>query len=113
MLTLLIDSGHCEEWALRITLSHVTMYTDLTVVLVDLDLGAGQPAAQHEGGVVELVAEDEAALLDEGGDVGGVGREAHPHDDCVLLTHKLRNQRLQTVVDVQGACVWREGRVTI
>lgn len=79
-------------------------------MLVDLDLCPGQPASQHERGVVELVAEDEAPFLHEGGNISGVGGEAHPNDDGVLLPNKLSDQGLQLVVDVQGACIGRGGR---
>lgn len=37
----------------------------LTVVLEHPDGGPGEPGPQHQGGVVQFVAEDQAALQDE------------------------------------------------
>ena len=54
-----------------------------------LDLGAGAADAGDDAGVVERVAEDEAALADERRDADAVGCKPHAVRDRVLFAEEL------------------------
>ena len=69
-------------------------------MLEDAGRSLGVPGASDDGGVVELVADNEAALLDEGGDVGRVGGKAHGRHDGGRLAHIAGHQRLHLEVKV-------------
>ena len=65
----------------------------------------GVPGTGDDGSVVELVADDEAALLHEGGDVGRVGGKAHGRHNGGRLAHIASNELLNLKVKVLGACI--------
>ncbi len=71
-------------------------------VLEDLHRCAGEPHAQDKRGVVELIADDEASLGEEAGDVEGVGGESHPAGQSILHAKELGNGVLKLKV-VAGA----------
>ena len=75
----------------------------ITIVFEDLNGGARQARAEHERGVVELVAEYEAALADQIGNVGGVGGEAHAEDDGALDAEEGGHTLLDLAMDLERA----------
>jgi len=69
----------------------------------NLDSGATESRAEHERGVVELVAQNKAALAHEHRNVHGVGGEAHAKGHARLRAQKLAHARLQPPVHLVGA----------
>ena len=69
----------------------------------DLDLGAGQPCAVDDAGVIELVGEDEVFFAEDGRDGARVGGEAGLEDDAGLDVFEGGNLLLEFHVDAHGA----------
>lgn len=69
-----------------------------------LDFGTRASAAGDDGGVVELIREDEAALAHQRRDASGVGRKSHTQTDRILLAHKGSDCLLQLNVQWSRAC---------
>ena len=70
-------------------------------MLEDVDGGAGESEAEDEGGVVELVRDDQAVLVDEPRKIKAVGGEPHPEGNGVLSPDKFSNCRLKLVVKMK------------
>ena len=64
-----------------------------------------EPRAEANGRVVELVRYDEAALGDQGGQCGAVGRESHPDDEAVLDAEEAGHEPLALDVQIGKAHV--------
>ena len=84
--------------------------TRRAIVLEHGDFGAGQAGPEHQGRVVEFVAHNEAALAHEDGNVGGVCRKAHAKGKGRGLAKKLREERLERVVQLAGTKLTARGR---
>ncbi len=72
-------------------------------VAEDLDLGAREPRAVDDAGVVELVGEDEVFFAEDRADGAGVGREAALEDHAGLDILEARDLFLELHVDAHGA----------
>jgi len=73
------------------------------VVAVADDGGPGEAAGVDDGGVVELVAEDQVVLSHHGGNGGHVRREAGRHHDGRLGSLEGRQALFQVFVNSHGA----------
>ena len=73
------------------------------LVAEDLDLGAGEAGAVDDGGVVELVRQDEVAFAEDGGDGAGVGGEAGLEDDAGFDVLEAGDLFFELHVDAHGA----------
>ena len=60
-----------------------------------LDFGAGAADAGHDGGVVQGVADHQAALADERGHYHAVCGKAHAKGDSVLLPQEVSHHLFQ------------------
>ena len=72
-------------------------------VAEDLDLGARQPGAVDDAGVVELVGDDEVFFAEDGRDRARVGGEAGLEDDAGFDVLEARDLFFQLHVDLHGA----------
>ena len=69
-----------------------------------LHFGAGPPRACDDGGVVEGVADEEAALAHQRGQDDAVGGKPHAKGEGRLLAHKVCHLPLQLQVHWGGPC---------
>ena len=75
------------------------------VVLEHFDHGAGEAGAEPDGGVVQLVGDDQTAFADEGGEGGGVGLEAHGEDHGGFFAYEACDEVFDLDVQIRGAGV--------
>ena len=73
------------------------------LVAEDLDFGPREPRAVDDGGVVQLVGEDEVVLAQDGADGARIGRESALEDHAGFHVLEARNLLLQLHVDLHGA----------
>ncbi len=73
------------------------------LVAEDLDFGAREAGAVDDGGVVELVGEDEVVLAEDGADGAGVGGEAGLEDDAGFDVFEGGDLFFELHVDAHGA----------
>ena len=84
------------------TIHHILIARQ-TIVAEDANVGASQAASQHQRRVVQLVAQDQTALLSKDRYVARVGGKPHPKHNRVLLANVLGNKRLKLTVDLGRA----------
>ena len=99
------DAVGDDELVARLVLDLLQQFLAVGDVLVaeDLDLGAREPRAVDDAGVVQLVGEDEVVFAEDGADGAGVGREAALKDDAGLDIFEARDLFFELHVDAHGA----------
>ena len=70
----------------------------------DSDDGAGQSYPEDQRGVIQLVADNEAALRDEARQIERIGGESHAECDGVLGSHEAGDAILQLLMNGHGTC---------
>src|SRR5690348_948232 len=73
------------------------------LVLENLDGGFGEAAPIDDGGVIQLVGNDEVVLAENGGDCAGVRREAGLKDDAGFRALESRDLLFELHVNLHGA----------
>jgi len=84
----------CLGLALADTFTQQGLQVLHIVVLEHPDVGATEPGTETNGGMVELVGDDEAALANESGNDGRVCGETHGADEGILSADEHGDQGL-------------------
>ena len=99
------DAVGDEEFAARLVLDFAEQLFGVGDVFVaeDFDLRAGEAGAVDDGGVIELVGDDEVFFAEDSGDGAGVGGESALEDDAGFDILEAGDFLLQLHVDFHGS----------
>jgi hypothetical protein len=99
----LLPGATRDRVAVDDALLELGLQVDRVVVLEHLDSGAGETRAEHERGMIQCVAHDQAIFAYQSGYVESIGGEAHAECDGGLDAQKLGHRLLELQMTLHGA----------